>query len=151
VASIGSTGNVRVVVYDSRINAMSMPGGDIYRYTERKVRQTTIRAKGNVKSRTGRLAGSIRGDVRPLARGMIVGRVRAGMYYAAWVHEGTTGPIYPESASYLLVPARKGSARKVKRAWVNGQAANPFLEDALRESIQTPLGRRMFGDSNPFG
>jgi putative component of toxin-antitoxin plasmid stabilization module len=151
VASIGSTGEVRVVVYDSRIDAMSLPGGDIFRYTERKVRQTAIRAKGNVRSRTGRLAGSIRGDVRPLAKGMVVGRVRAGMYYAAWVHEGTTGPIYPESSSYLLVPIRKGSTRKMKRAWVHGQDANPFLEDALRSSVNNTLGRRMFGDSNPFG
>ncbi len=140
-----------MVVYDSRIDSMALPGGDVFRYAKRKTDQTVVRAKGNVKSRTGRLRGGIRGDVRPLARGMVVGRVRSTMYYSVWVHEGTVGPIYPVSASYLLVPARKGSTRRVKRAWVNGQKANPFLEDALRDSITSPFGKRMFGDSNPFG
>lgn len=145
----GRSGSVRVVVYDSRIQAMSAPGGDVYRYAQGKARTTAATAKAFAPKRTGRLAASIRTDTRTVRQGA-VGRVRANAPYAIYVHEGTTGPITSPTGR-LWVPVARGAWRRRWMDSVSGQAANPFLSRALSVAMHTPSfmsGPRL--TSNPF-
>ena len=145
----GSSGSVRVVVYDSRIQAMSAPGGDVYRYAQGKARTTAALAEVEAPKRSGRRAASFRTDPRTVRNGAVA-RVRANAHYAVYVHEGTTGPITGHSGR-LWVPV---APRSAKRRWmdsVSGQSANPFLARALSASMRAPSS--MFGPrltSNPF-
>ena len=132
---------VRVVVYDSAIHRMNQPGGDVYRYTARKVRQTTLAARDFAPKRSGYLASRIEGEVRP-RRSSVRGFVRSRADYSRYVHEGTGPVIYPHG-DYLSVPKFKRSTLRVKRTHVRGQRANPFLERALRFTMRP--------NSSPFG
>jgi len=142
-------GEVRVVVYDSRITAMGAPGGDVYNYTKNKTRRTAAYAQGFAPIRSGRLRGGIRTDVRTLRNGT-VGRVRSTARHSAWVHEGVDGLIYPHG-DYLWVPVSRGASKRRQRPFVRGQDANPFLERALTAAMRDPfsMGARIIG--NPFG
>lgn len=137
---MASTGAVRVVVYDTRIQGMSAPGGDVNNYVRRKTGLTAAVAQVNAPVRTGTLKRGIRTDVRTVRQGA-VGRVRSTARHSTWVHEGTYGPILPHG-DFLWVPGRKGGTRRVKMPEVAGQRANPFLADALR----TVMGGRGFLD-----
>lgn len=126
---MASRGSVRVVVYDSRIQGMNAPGGDVNNYVRRKTGLTAVLAQDRAPVRTGRLKAGIRTDVRMVRQGT-VGRVRSTARHSLWVHEGTDSPILPEG-EFLWVPARKYGSRRVKMDMVRGQAAQPFLAEAL--------------------
>lgn len=145
-----ASGNVRVVVYDSRIEAMSMPGGDVYRYANEKARRAAAFAKEIAPKRTGHLAATIRHDTRHVRHGA-VGRVRATARYAIYVHEGTHGPILPHG-SFLWVPKSRGSRLRRRMPSVSGQRPQPFLLEGLRLSMATPYFHRSPRiTGNPFG
>lgn len=149
---IRPSGEVTVVVYDSRITAMSMPGGMVFRYTERLTESTVSYAKAFAPKRTGRMAGQIRKDVRPLRSGT-VGRVRSPVPYSVYVHEGTGPFIYPKTGRYLSIPqSRYSTGRRKLRPFVRGQEANPFLVRAMRAAVGAgfPSFARPLGPSNPF-
>lgn len=138
MAILTSSGGVRVVVYDSRIQAMSAPGGDVFRYAQRKAQRTASFAKAFAPKRTGRLAAGIRSDTRTVVQGA-VGRTRSTAHYSAYVHEGTTGPIVAtNSEKGLWVPRRKYGYKRGWRDSVAGQRANPFLDRALSASMKEP-------------
>jgi hypothetical protein len=145
--TVTSGGSVRVVVYDSRIDAMSLPGGDVFLYAQTKARRAAAYAQEFAPVRTGHLRRSIRHDTRPVANGA-VGRARATAYYSAWVHEGTdtitNGPMW--------VPKRKFGTYRVWMNEVSGQRAQPFLARGLTAAMNE---RYLFGRSllrgNPFG
>lgn len=147
--SVTSSGSVRVVVYDSRIEAMSMPGGSVFTYAQTKARRAAAYAQEFAPVRTGRLRAGIRHDTRHVADGA-VGRARATARHSAWVHEGTDGPIFPDG-DFLWVPVSKFSAKRKQRPYVAGQSANPYLARGLAAAMREPytMGARLTG--NPFG
>lgn len=57
--------------------------------------------------------------------------------YAWFVHEGTTGPIFPRG-DYLVFPGSEiNSPRfRVRLEYVNGQRANPWLREALQAQLR---------------
>jgi hypothetical protein len=151
---IRASGEVFFVVYDSKITAMNAPGGQVYAYTRHKTEATLRAAKMFAPKRTGRLAGGIRIDVRQTSPDRVVGRVRATARHSMWVHEGTYGPITAHTGGRmhdgkLSVPVFIGAKRRMRRAAVAGQRANPFLERALAVgmagSYPSPVG-----PANPF-
>lgn len=125
---------VRVVVYDSRINAMALPGGQVYRFIRKKANWAQIFSKMEAPKRTGRLASSIRVRMEPRAHGNVVGYVTAETYYATWVHEGTRSPIFPHG-DFLWVPKFPHSTLRVHRESVRGQSANDFLFRGLARAM----------------
>lgn len=142
-------GGVRVVVYDSRLDAFTLPGGDVYRYTQEKTRRAAVYAQMFAPVRSGALKASIRTDVRGLTSST-VGRIRATARHAQWVHEGTDDIIYPEG-EFLWVPVAKYATKRRKRDFVRGQRANPFLERALGAAMRDPFSRGARLTGNPFG
>lgn len=151
---IRAQGEVFVVVYDSKITAMNMPGGMVYRYIDNKTKGVVRAAKTFVPKRTGHLANTIRKDVRQTSRDRVIGRVRATARYSKWVHDGTRTPIVTQGTAWhglMRLPAYKGAppGKTILRARVRGQDANPFLARALSvglyASYPTPLG-----PANPF-
>lgn len=147
-----SQGEVSVVIYDSKITAMNMPGGMVYRYTDNKTDNALRFAKAFAPKRSGHLAGGVRKDVRQTGRDRVVGRVRSTAYYSTWVIKGTgpfiTSTDYPNKQMVL----RPGNGFGWKRKYiVRGQKPNDFLSRALAASIATggsfptPLG-----PDNPF-
>lgn len=102
--------------------------------------------------RTGRLAKSIRA-ARPKPSGIyqFSGTCSASVGYALYVHDGTSGPIYPKRGKYLTVPHQMGvlggAALKAQGGsgqaklyflahWVRGQRAQPFLAEALATALR---------------
>lgn len=150
LVSLGSSGSVRVVVFDSRIQAMNAPGGSVNTYVRTKTQTAATVSKAVAPKRTGWLAANIRTDVREVRNGS-VGRVRSNARYSAWVHEGTGPVIYPHG-EFLWVPVSRHSLKRKERPFVAGQKANPFLVRGLEAAMAQPyFSRRLLGDVNPFG
>jgi hypothetical protein len=131
-------------ISDTRLDDM---GAD---YALKKARQTVVAAQANVIAsgavRTGALLHSIRMDHRERAGSYTTITVRAGAGHAAFVHEGTTGPIVAKtSVKGLRVPKFKYGTLKIWRSSVRGQAANPFLSTAMESAFAT--ARSPFGPS----
>jgi hypothetical protein len=68
MAGIRAHGEVFMVVYDSKITAMSAPGGMVHTYADWKCETVLVAAKALAPKRSGRLAGGIRKDVRQTSR-----------------------------------------------------------------------------------
>ena len=121
---------VYVEVYDSKIEAMSAPGGMVFKWAYQRSRKIERLAKAAAPKRTGRLAASISSSYDKVPNGVIM-RVSAGASYARYVHEGTYGPIVsPRGRKMFLHPAWGGHPTMHKWA-VNGQRPQPFLAEAL--------------------
>lgn len=147
-------GEVTVVVYDSKITAMNLPGGMVYRYTDNKTESVLRAAKAFAPKRTGRLVGGIRKDVRTTSRDRVIGRVRSTAPHSTWVHEGTYGPIEARGTAehgMMRLPAWKGAPPGVTilRQRVAGQRANPFLTRALAVGLAGSYASPL-GPANPF-
>ena len=129
-------------IYDSRLEEMTR------KWANKKGTEIARVAKGNLVAtgavRTGHLLASVRSETARRAGGVVFVQVHAGAGYAAYVHEGTYGPILPHG-KFLWVPKYRRSGPgglRVRRQWVNGQDANPFLSDAMFEVLvatQLPL------------
>jgi hypothetical protein len=128
-------------VSEERIAAM---GAD---YVQSKARQTAALAREHLITtgavRSGALLHSIGVDRRLRMGSRTTAVVRAGAGHAAYVHEGTYGPIKAKNKRWLKVPIKKYSTLKVRRVSVAGQDANPFLAD--------PLAIVMAPTFSPFG
>lgn len=137
IPTLNPNGSVRVVVYDSKIEAMNFPGGDVHTYTRAKTIMARDFARTYVPVRSGTLYRSIHYSVRPRVSS-VVGRVSADARHAAWVHEGTLdkAPIYGKNGRMYLPAGGGYSARKVW--WVSGQKPQPFLTDALVSTMAVP-------------
>lgn len=131
-------------IYDSRINAMG------YDYAKKKARQTVVASQAALTAsgaiRTGNLLRSIRVDDRTRAGSYSTVTVRAGAGYAAYVHEGTYGPIHSthwESGGEMRVPIARGATWKVWMYEVSGQDPNPFLVTGMNSALastRSPFG-----------
>jgi hypothetical protein len=155
----------RVIVYDLAIQGLFDPGESAVEWTKDVIDSILARAENIEVPRGGPTSGRIRQGWRSLARShKSSGVLRRGPYgaggsayndapHAAWVHNGTTGPILPTSGRYLALPVAPGTL--VRRAndsgrWrqnraggrpqpvraivlvgsVSGQEANPWLKRA---------------------
>ena len=139
MVQVSGSGSIRVVIHDSRIAELSLPGGDVYRFTSKLAKQTQAMARGicpvggpTAGYPPGYLYGKHYRRVIGLPKGC-VGYVGNSAPHALWVHEGTTGPIYPTRGQWLRVPSlrRTGRLRYTYRRSVAGQSAQPWLENAM--------------------
>ena len=135
--------SIRIRVYDSRIDRINFPGGDVYSHMSRIRHDAETRAKATCPRRTGRLMASISSGISGNQFGTYV-HLKASAHYANWVEQGTTGPIVARTAPYMKFrgwgPWAGGNQRDGfwRLSVVRGQRANPFLhnaaEDALRDA-----------------
>lgn len=127
---------VRVFVRDRGLITLNSPGphGDVWKYTNRLANQVEFLASRLAPKRTHRLANTMRVSVTPLGTRGVQGNVRALAPYALYVHEGTTGPIYPRNSRLLTLGPYppKGYFRATAHESVSGQRPQPFLANALR-------------------
>lgn len=123
-------------IFDSRLNDMAADWAAKKGREIEKVAKANLIATGAV--RTSHLLNSVHARRRKQAGGYTTVRVVASANYAAYVHEGTYGPIVPKNGPYMWVPKHKrmrGGGLRVKRVTVRGQRANPFLSDAMFEVL----------------
>lgn len=133
---------VRVRIYDSRIQSFFEPGGDVWGFTRKVVRDADRMASIRAPKRSGELSRSHAHSVTPVGRNHVIGTVRATAPHALWVILGTGPWIYPLNGQYLRVPARRGmyaGGRRggfVLRERVRGQAGNNYLDAAKRDALR---------------
>lgn len=134
----------RVIIYEGRIAGLFNPGASGDAFMRSFLRQTHTRALSTVPRRSNALAASHR-TLGPVRRGRygLRGQVVATAEHAAWVHDGTTGPIRPRSARYLRIPyqgqsmiyanprrpSEFGNGAIYVRS-VKGQESQPWLDNA---------------------
>ena len=121
--------DVRLVIYDTGIAAMSYPGGQIWRWAYQRRTRVERVAKSMAPVRTGELRRSIYGSYEPAPPQHVVMEVHAGAEHALWVHEGT-GPFISAGGDLMRLRPGNGHGVVYKRV-VRGQMPNPFLERAL--------------------
>lgn len=121
----------RVTVYRANLARQFQPGGQGGRWLDR-LRLAMHRAcvaEAPVRS------GDIKRSHDSFMRGINQYASRATIWntseHAEWVHEGVAGRIFPDG-DFLWVPIRRGSAARVKRTSVRGQAANPWMDRACQ-------------------
>lgn len=131
---------VVVHVYEPVLEGEFAAPGQVGRWATRVQREMAAEAKLEAPKRSFELANSIRA-----AGALKVGRfalrriIAADAGHAGFVHEGTTGPIFPKHGRFLLVPTnpgdlplRLGGHNITERDFVRGQTANPFLTRGAR-------------------
>lgn len=131
--------SVRVVIYDSEIWRMSLPGGQIFRWTLKRRERVEMKAVMNAPFRTGTLRRSIHGEYHPRSRNHIYMEVHAGAEHGLWVHEGTR-PEITASGPWQMGPLPPWGVHDAKYLWVvKGQRPQPFLRDALESVMRGEL------------
>ena len=138
---------VRVVVYDSAIEAMSLPGGQVYKWTRQRAQRIRTLAIKKAPKRTGLLRESIHSRYEKPANGTIF-YVGSDVYYAKWVHEG-----HPGSPGFHRLEGKPGQASHgiwkpgyqhnlYRGKWprgtphgVIGTDPDPYLSSALEEVL----------------
>jgi hypothetical protein len=134
------------VVYDSKITAMSLPGGQVWRWAYQRRQRVLHLAKLRCpQGKTGRLRESITAYYDPAApRDHIIMQVAAETPYAAAVHEGAEPHlIYPSKSPRLVFWWEREGRKFVGRV---GQPVHhpgirhpqPFLREAL-EAVMRDL------------
>lgn len=130
---------VRLVVYDTLIARMSLPGGAIFRWTRRRRELVEHLSIAFAPMRSGELKASINGTYNPRpGRFQVRMEVRASAPHALWVHEGTRGldgraRIKPHPPNkYLRLSPGNGHPTLYRKS-VRGQKANPFMRRALTQ------------------
>lgn len=129
-------------IFDSRIDHMAAE------WVDGKAKETARLARVNLITskavRTGDLLRSVNKRRRHTVGGHTTVTVTAGAGHAAFVHQGTVGPITgkmhtfrydPAHRGLLWVPRARGSADRRWRVSVAGQRANPFLSAAMQEAL----------------
>lgn len=145
--------SVSIVIYDSAITAMNMPGGMINDYFKDKGGKAAAYAKEMAPVRSGELRRSIRRERVQWSRNRVHVRVSARAKHAIFVIEGT-GPVIPVSTTaegFFYMPRRKGSPDRHRYYFdIRGQKPNNFLARAAEMSARSPYltGARLIG--NPF-
>lgn len=128
-----------VTIYESRIAGLFSPGAAGDAFMRRFLGDTSSYARALAPRRTSELANSHR-TLGPVRRGRygLRGQVVNTADYAAFVHNGTTGPITSTRPNgwMRLPPSGRAAvldgpnAGPVYRRSVRGQRANPWLDRA---------------------
>jgi hypothetical protein len=131
---------VIVTIYEPVLEKQFTSAGQVGRWASRVQREIATESRLEAPKRTTELAGSIHA-AGALKTGRFALRriIAADAGHSKYVHEGTTGPIFPKFGRFLLVPAnpgdlplRQGGINLVERDHVRGQSANPFMTRAAR-------------------
>jgi hypothetical protein len=136
VARSITTVRTRVFVNKAKIAALNTRGGMIGRWADQFMREAVVASKivmlnkpippKGPWARSNNLAASIRGDRQGSNQAGINMALEADTTYAAYVHEGTSTPIFSRSGNRMPVGNTQGDIV----AWKNpvaGQDAYPFL------------------------
>lgn len=136
---MASRGRVVVTIDEVRLESEFAESGQVGRWGSSVQREVVLEGKLEAPKRTTELANSIHAAGALRRRFGLERIIRVDAEYAAFVHEGTSGPIFPKHGRVLLVPAhrgglpmRQGGDDIVERQSVRGQTANPFLTRAGR-------------------
>ena len=135
---MGRSGGTRVIIFESAIDAMHVPGGMVYDEMRDAAREVTFLAQLDAPKRTGQLAAGIRmASERRASRKKVGFYVRSDAPHSFWVHEGTRDQITPTTFPYMRLPAfpemgARGTAPRMYRKVVSGQVGQPFLTNNLR-------------------
>ena len=131
----------RVFINKAAIRQLNTPTGMIGRWADQFMREANVAARAALLAkpyrgwaRSNNLAASIEPDRRGSNQRGINLALVADTGYAAYVHEGTTGPIYSHSGG--LMPVGNTQAEIV--AWKNpvaGQDAYPFLRMGMNVAL----------------
>jgi len=127
---------VRIRVFDSRINRINAPGGDVNRHMQSIRRDAETLAHFYCPRRTGELEASISSSSSFNQHGVFV-NLKASAPYAKYVHDGTATPIVPRTKPYLRwVGWGPYGGRVWRRKMVRGQGSTPFLRAAARDALR---------------
>ena len=147
----------RVRVFDSRIQGMFLPGGQVNDEASDLTRAVLARAiaKAGLFTRSGEILRSHRRSVTPTGLYGTFGQVENTARHAAWKHGGTanngTGYIYAKGFVPRTGKGPFGNRRKnlklaagngypvLYRSRVQGQVGDPWLRDAANE-VLLPYG-----------
>lgn len=122
----------RVTIYQSRIDALFLPGGDVWGWARRMGQETMAEAIQEAPSRTGELRALHGYNVTPAGKTQVRWTVWNDAQHARFVHEGTSGPITAASGGRLRIrPApHSWSPVPLYPVAVRGQRANPWIQRA---------------------
>ena len=120
----------QVTVYKTQLQRQFQSGGQGYRWLDKVKLQMHRACVAGAPSRSGQLKASHRSFIRGINQWACRAEIINTAEHALWVHEGTTTPITPESAAYMLVPVAPGATRRFRAKEVRGQRANPWMDDA---------------------
>lgn len=128
---------VRVVIFDSQLTAMNMPGGEVWRWNRQRSVRIGNLARRKAPRRTGALAASVESSWEGSTPTEVVHQVSADAGYAAAVHEGTFPygpgePVASRHAGPMHLPPYGRYGYKTAHM-VDGQHPQPFLTAALEE------------------
>lgn len=127
----------RVEVLHRNVARQFLRGGQAYRFMDR-LREAMHRAcVMDAPVRSGEVKRSHRSYARGRNGYRTDVRVENISNHAAFPHEGTTGPIFPVTANFLIVPIAPGSSQWVRRKSVAGQKANPWIDNACARVART--------------
>jgi hypothetical protein len=132
---------VRIFIHDAALAAMNAPGGDVSDFVHDIAKRTHRIAAASAPRRSGDLARSLHVDRSGSNQFGVNYRVIAGVHYASWVSEGTTGPIRGHHGpmtlykSHHFVPARYVAYSGKRMDHVRGQRANFYLQRALAAAM----------------
>lgn len=125
---------VRVVVYDSVITAMSEPGGMVFKWAYQRRQKVERLAKTLAPKRTGHMASKISASYDKVPNGVVM-YVTSPVHYSAWVHEGTR-PFLSENK--MFIPPNPPFWPNASYVYFRrGQRAQPFLRQALEVVIHS--------------
>lgn len=143
--------DVAVVIYDGKIEAMTAPGGMVFRWAYQRRKRVERIAKQLCPKRSGNLRDSIEGEYTKVPNGVVM-YVRAGglttitqngRSYAEYVHEGTLDKIIVAIPPTPYMVLRPGTSTLTgiaygtrRRTQVAGQRPQPFLSQALYVVMQ---------------
>lgn len=149
VSRVRGGASISTVVYESQIDAMFQPGGDVVDYANDNARDVAIEARSLAPVRDGILRAFIRAvPSRSMGKRHVRSSVRSAARHSLWVHEGTRD-MYGMADDWQKLPAggpkditNSNSRHPVPshfRPMVirgrKGQRANPFLRNALRTAV----------------
>lgn len=123
----------KVVVYDIEISALFDAMGEVGKPMTRLQREVFMEAIAMAPARSGAIKrGHVNRGARKAGPYRIRGHIENHADHAEYVHEGTSGPIFPTggAAEFRLPPGGGYGWRRAES--VSGQRANPWMMRAAR-------------------
>jgi hypothetical protein len=124
-------GGAILTVFDSRITEMTLPGGDIWKWTRTLTRETEELSKAMAPVRSTALVRSIGFAVTPVPGPAVLGTVRATAPHALYVLKGTGPKVLATGwMTFLGNDVVGGHIGWYRGKYFRGQRANNFMDDA---------------------
>lgn len=150
VSRVRGGASLTTVTYESQIDRMFQPGGDVVDYANDNSEMVANEARSYAPVRSGYLRAFIRSvPSRSMGKRHVRSSVRSAAPHSLWVHEGTRDMHSIGAAGWQNIPAGgpkditnsksrhpvPSSFRPMVIQERKGQRANPFLYDALRWGV----------------